>query len=119
MINVDLFGTYFDAAILESVIYAKITHKEVNMVIPVSIADLVLQLYWYGFDIDFANFAIVELPIEEHHAKGSHPKAEDIQRINDAGFADNHQVPSFLLDYLPYNFVFRDYNAVHIGLSKK
>ena len=119
LLNPNLFGAYIDSSYVELVIFATVTKKNVSITIPVSIADFVLQLYWYGYDVDFANFDIVNMPEEYHHPKGSHPTAAEVKAINDDGFADNHPIPSMLLDYFPYNFQFRDYNAVHLGLTKE
>ena len=42
-----------DSELIESVIFATVSTSEIKVEIPVSMTDLALQLYWYGWDIDF------------------------------------------------------------------
>ena len=108
-----------DDKIVELIIYATISKKEVNIAIPVSIVDLLLQLYWYGYDIDFENFEFKDSP-HGLHSKGSHPTADDIKKINDDGFLEKHIIPYSITTLTGISsFSFRDYNVVHIGLARE
>lgn len=85
---------------VEKLIYNTYSSSVFTMVLPVSIEDCLLQLYWYGFDIE--NFEDVEV-----HAVGTSPTSEEIAAIN--------------LTY-PLNHggrMFRNFYKVHMGLSKK
>ena len=107
-----------DDKIVELIIYATISKKEFNIAIPVSIVDLLLQLYWYGYDIDFENFEFKDSP-HGLHSKGSHPTADDIKKINDDGFLEKHIIPYSITTLTGISsFSFRDYNVVHIVLAR-
>ena len=116
-LSVDLNGPegediQLEDKLIESVIFATVTRSEVKVEIPVSVTDLALQLYWYGWDIDFETFEISYR--EEHGEFGIHPTADEIKKINDDGFGEKHKVP-----FLDEPLTFRDFNTVHIGLSKE
>ena len=97
--------------IVESIVYSTINGDSVSIAIPVSVVDLALQLYWYGYDFDFETFEFVDAP---KHQKGTHPTVDEIKAINDAGFGKHHKVP-----FVDTPLTFRDYNTVHIGLTKE
>ena len=99
--------------LIESVVYATVYESEVKLAIPVSLEDLFYQLYWYGYDFNSETYEIVLEPVDGHPF-GSHPTADEIQAINDAGFPDTHVNP-----FTGEKMVFRDYNTVHLGLTKE
>lgn len=91
---------------------ANINSKEANFFLPVSIADLQLQLYWYGYELDWDALLSEETdknPFETPdgpHPVGSHPTQEDIDRINEH-YKDTH------------GSAFRDYHVLKLGLTKQ
>ena len=92
---------------------ANISSNAVNFYLPVSLKDLTLQLYWYGYDISMES--IIEFiisgeepvtPPEGAHPVGTHPTADDIAQIN-THYKTDHA------------FEFRDYHVLELGLTKK
>lgn len=83
---------------------ANINNEEVNFFLPVSIADLQLQLYWYGYELDWD--ALLKETLEGPHPVGSHPTQEDIDKINEH-YKDTH------------GSAFRDYHVLKLGLTKQ
>ncbi len=73
----------------------------VNVIIPVSIDDLVFQLYWYGYDLTGGDSP-------SKHDLGTHPTAEEVKSINDGGYKDRHSDTEF-----------RDYYTLNMGLKKE
>ena len=85
----DLLEKYdISSELTDLVFITTISQKEVNFYIPVSVTDLAYQLYWY---------MIEEKPV------GTHPTAEDVERIH-----AEHPDSSF-----------RDFHVLKLGLTKQ
>lgn len=85
----DLLEKYDISSDLTDLVFVTtISQKEVNFYIPVSVTDLGYQLYWY---------MVEEKPV------GSHPTAEDVERIR-----AEHP-----------NSNFRDFHVLQLGLTKQ
>lgn len=65
--------------LVEKIISAYLIDGKINLEVPVSINDLLMQLAWYGKYISITNLSIYDLPT---NVVGSHPTAEDIERYN-------------------------------------
>lgn len=90
---------------------ANIDPNMVNFYLPVSMTDLIYQLYWYGYDIDMAKYiedqSVNPLDTPEgKHPVGTHPTQADIDQIN-THYATDHN-----------DKVFRDYHVLKLGLTK-
>ncbi len=101
--------------VTDLVFVANITPSLVNFYLPVSIKDLALQLYWYGYDfkgkleqfISGGDIGDIDEDSEvEEHPVGSHPTKEDIDKINET-YITTHGEP------------FRDYHVLQLGLTKQ
>ena len=93
----------------EKIIYSTIAGKAINISIPVSLDDLMFQLYWYGYDFhtEDGSFHFDTLPAT--HTPGSHPTAEEVSAINeDPTFKAHHP-----------NLKYRDYYTVTLGLIRQ
>ena len=97
--------------IVGDIIIAEISKKNIKATIPVSINDLMYQLYWYGWDISIDTSESFVIKIEkssgENHPHGTHPTSEDIERINKT-FPDEHM-----------GFEFHDFDCLTMGLAKE
>ena len=111
-LGISILGEYdIPEEITELIFVASITSSVVNFYLPVSINDLLFQLYWYGYDFSFENILDDDDTndngiIVTAHPVGSHPSQEEIDEINKT-YLDNHSSP------------FRDYHVLKLGLSKK
>ena len=105
---------------IEKIIYTTYLNNTVTMYIPVSEVDLICQLYWYGIDFTYSEeegLNFVESPYGVHNP-GSHPKAEDIQAINEIyNYEETHKefAEKFDINLGKY----RDYYTLAMGLAKK
>ena len=109
LLQIDKQSLQLTPEMTEKIIYSTIADKAVNISIPVSMDDLLFQLYWYGYDLhtEDGSFHFDNLPVT--HAPGSHPTAEEVAAINaDATFKAHH--PSV---------TYRDYYTVTLGLIKQ
>ena len=109
LLQIDKQSLQLTPEMTEKIIYSTIADKAVNISIPVSMDDLLFQLYWYGYDLhtEDGSFHFDNLPIT--HAPGSHPTAEEVAVINaDATFKAHHP-----------NVTYRDYYTVTLGLIKQ
>ncbi len=86
--------------VLEKIIYSETDGGAIYLSIPVSLDDLVYQLYWYGFDLD--NFADVT-----EHKVGTHPTSEQVAEINKT-------YPASHGDRL-----YRDFHCLSLALKKQ
>ena len=86
------------------IVYSTISKSTIVFNIPVSMDDLIFQLYWYGLDLNDFEAELVE------HAPGSHPLTKDeIDHINnDLHYPDTHD-----------GKLFRDYHTLSLTLTKK
>jgi len=94
----------------ELVVYSTIEGKAVNLSIPVSMNDLTLQLYWYGYDFhtEDSYFHFDYMP-DKVHPVGTHPTPDDVALISaDANYKAHHP-----------NLTFRDYFTVTLSLAKQ
>ena len=94
----------------ELVVYSTIEGKAVNLSIPVSMNDLILQFYWYGYDFHTEDsFFHFDYMPDKVHPVGTHPTADDVALINaDANYKAHHPT-----------LVFRDYFTVTLSLIKQ
>ncbi len=96
--------------IVADIVIAEISKKDIKATIPVSVYDLMYQLYWYGWDIsiDLETFVIsVQKSSGESHPHGTHPTKADIDRINET-FPSEH-----------LGFEFHDFDCLTMGLTKE
>ncbi len=129
----DLFAGIFDDAesiiddipeigadAIEQIIYTTYKSGVVTLNVPVSEADVLYQLYWYGHNIVFTDeqgLEIIDLPPERCHAPGTHPTAEEIEEINTTyNYKEEHEKFSeeFNIDLGSY----RDFYTLGMGLIK-
>ena len=106
-LEVETFDFDIKPEVTEKFMYSVLSGDTLNLTIPVSSVDFVLQLYWYGYDIYFDSTLHFE-ELEETHDVGSHPTSEDVTRINNSETYKKHHTSSF-----------RDYHALTIGLIKE
>ena len=95
---------------LQKLITTSVTKKAFNLIIPVSMNDLALQLYWYGIDINHKSGEAKCTP--EAHPLHSHPTKEQIEEISKTYNGHHTDDNGDDLD-------FRDFYTITIGLSKK
>ena len=114
--------------IVEKVIYAVYKGDSIDVVIPVSITDLLYQIYWYGYRI--ASLESLLKPVDlskevsflHHNPIGFHPSDEEINDIKvyqnqreekyEAGELDSYEAGEFI-----YNSYY-GYNTLTMGLLK-
>lgn len=104
-------GSTFDLEpkYVEKVLYATVDSSKLSITLPVSVNDLIYQLYWYGYRIDLsADTLITDLPESEHHEIGSHPTSEQVEAIKTKETAAGSDFYSS----------FRDYHTLTMGLIK-
>ncbi len=111
--GIDLLGQYHVPDELTDLIFvANINSTTVNFFLPVSVTDLIYQLYWYGYDLNLTALISGDEsydPLntkEGKHDIGTHPTKEDIDRIN-THYKDDHA-----------GVAFRDYHVLKLGLTK-
>lgn len=104
---------------VDELMISTFSNDTINITIPVSLTDLMLQLYWYGFDLlDIEGTK--ELVKHEH---GSHPTAEDVKEINKTFNSETSLISHFDLDaffkYKTFKKVeFRDFNQLTMTLKR-
>ncbi len=86
--------------IVEKLIYCETDGKAIYLSIPVSLQDILFQLYWYGVDL----FGFEEVT---PHQVNTHPTAEDIAEINKT-YPDTHG-----------GSLYRDFHCISLGLKKE
>lgn len=104
--------------LMQKLMYSNIDYKQVYLTVPVSLPDVLIQLYWYGYDICIGEGGLEFNVLDEsqHHPYGTHPTADDIAAINaDPEYKANHD--ALLLVGAPYPI--RDYHTLTIGLLKE
>ena len=109
VVDVPAEGMQISPDMTEELIYSTITGKTVNLSIPVSIADLLLQLYWYGTDIHFEDGVLHMDELPNAHAPGTHPTADEVKAINESASYKTHHPGQ----------TFRDYFTVTLSLIKQ
>ncbi len=83
----EIFGETFVIAPdkIEKIIYSEVNSKAITLFVPVSLDDLLFQLYWYGLDIHYEgegeDSELVFGDSVEHEAN-THPTQEDVSEIN-------------------------------------
>ena len=93
----------------EMVMYSTLDDKTIEISIPVSMDDLVFQLYWYGYDLHTEDKEFHFDELKTTHIAGSHPTDADIEAINaDPLFQAHHPGQKY-----------RDYYTVTLGLTKQ
>lgn len=65
--------------IVNYLVYVEMSNSNIYFTIPVSLDDIIFQLYWYGYDIDNTEEIISRTT---PHSFGSVPSLEDIELIN-------------------------------------
>ena len=90
-----------DHEVIEKIVYSEYDGKRITLSIPVSMTDLLNQLYWYGFDL-----YDLEAEIKEHDLN-THPTAEDVAEINKT-YPDTHG-----------GNLYRDFHCISLGLTKE
>ena len=114
-IGINFLGEYeLPTKITDLLFVASINKNIVNFYLPVSIDDLMFQLYWYGYDLSSTKWNSEEVTDDDFlvtpegkHDIGTHPTAEEIATIN-THYADDHD-----------GKVYRDFHILKLGLSKK
>ena len=86
--------------VIEKLVYCETDGASIYLSIPVSVADIVFQLYWYGFDL--TGFADVT-----EHPVNTHPTADDIAEINKT-YPETHGGQKY-----------RDFHCISLGLKKQ
>ena len=108
---------------IDDVLIATYKGETIDVTVPVSLNDLMFQLYWYGFDIFDPT---EEYPLEKHE-KGTHPTEEDIKKINETFNSDERLLKHYDLDALvKYKAAlvpapvleYRDFNQLTMTLSR-
>ena len=107
---------YVPSDVVKDIMIATYSKDSISITIPVSLTDLMYQLYWYGFDIFNPE---AELEVHKH---GSHPTAEDVAKINET-FNSESLIPHVDLDalvkYKAFKTVnYRDFNQMTMTLKK-
>ena len=92
---------------LEKIFYSEIDSKSIYLYIPVSIDDLMFQLYWYGVDFYYDSEDHMHMRITEGQETGSHPTKEDVDKINETYPAEHH------------NSKYRDFHTLSLSLTKQ
>ena len=115
----DLDFPTLDPDTIEKIVYTTYSSNTVTMNIPISQEDVLLQLYWYGIDINYTEadgFKITDLPTEQQHNPGTHPTTQDVTTINQT-YLSSHQE---LIDKFDFNITaYRDYYTLAMGLVKR
>lgn len=93
--------------LLNEVVQAEINKSSVKFTIPVSVNDILFQLYWYGYDFRIYSLELVEV---EKHPHGTHPTKEDIDKINET-YPSEHEILGFSTKY-------RDFHDLTMELKK-
>lgn len=114
-IGLNFLGEYeLPTKITDLIFVASINKNIVNFYLPVSIDDLMFQLYWYGYDLSSTKWNSEEvtdddfyLAPEGKHPIGTHPTADDIATIN-AHYITDHDGKAY-----------RDFHVLKLGLTKK
>ena len=106
---------------IEKIVYATHSKTQINLYIPVDLADVYYQLYWYGIDVLIAtdpgdSDPVIQISLNQTyldtHLLGSHPTPADIEEINKT-FVQDHQGYQF------GNTPYRNYHALQLSLLKK
>lgn len=113
-IGINILGEYeIPEEITDLIFVANINSNLANFYIPVSINDLVFQLYWYGFDLNFAELIDPEseggdpfVSPDGKHEVGTHPTQDDINKINEHYEKD-------------HGTKYRDFHVLKLGLTKQ
>ena len=114
--------------VTESVMFATIDTKAVYITVPVSATDLMLQLFWYGYDVwaDDDGIYFDKLPQERWHEHGTHPNTEDIAYLNaDPTYVAHHKTVT-TEQYKDVEFAgeffsphdYRDFHTLTVSLLK-
>ena len=128
---------YITEDIIQSVVYSTITSNEINMEFPVSLTDLAIQLFWYGYDFSLDTLEVIErdkigdIPCGK---PGEHPSEEQIKAINDTTewkesfirtitndstiMTTLYAIAPKFINYIDVIDNFRDFNTVKITLKK-
>lgn len=95
---------------IENIFYSSIDTKSIYMTIPVSMNDLMFQIYWYGYDIYVDDTIHIDhLPETQRHYLGSHPTTEEVAYINaDPTYKAHHPETTF-----------KDYHTLTVSLLKE
>lgn len=112
-----------NSELIQNLLYTSYKENMVSFHIPVSFADALLQLYWYGVDIQVyytdpddvttLEFGVVDV---EPHDYGSTPTQEDVNEINKT-FPDKHNALSGFIELKDNKY--RPFHQVKLGLSKR
>lgn len=112
-LGINVLGEYeIPEEITDLVFVANINSSTVNFYLPVSLTDLIFQLYWYGFDLNLIEFLDPESEKEPFvspdgkHDVGTHPTQADVDKINEHYEAD-------------HGMKYRDFHVLQLGLTKK
>ena len=108
---------------IDDILIATYDNDTINVTVPVSLNDLMFQLYWYGFDL-FDPLGEYEV---EAHKHGTHPTKEDVEEINKTYNAEERLFKHLDLDafvkyksaLIPVPVVeYRDFNQLTMSLKK-
>ena len=105
----EVIGTGFviESEDLEKIFYSEIDSKCIYLYIPVSLDDLLFQLYWYGIDFYYDSSDEMHLRITEGKETGTHPTKEEVDEINKTYPAEHK------------NSKYRDFHTLSLSLTKE
>ncbi len=100
----------FTDEVIQKIVYSEIDNRNITLCIPVSVDDLLFQLYWYGHDFYYTNLGQEDQALEYRdvtpHDLNTHPTQEDIDAINQT-YKTEHTSN------------YRDFHNLSLGLSRQ
>ena len=130
-----------NSKVINNLLISTYAKETVNMLIPVSVQDAILQLYWYGVDvrIDYANIlGLIASDGESEQASSSEESSSGSEKEDEGSLIEVYDVPKHEPGTLPtaedveeinktytethktcYVSSFRIFHQVKLGLSKK
>ena len=128
-LGLNVFGLFeVDPSITEKLLYATYGGDVINVVIPVSIDDLFLQLYWYGYRISTIEDLINPTSLKEEDPRfeeyltnnglGTHPNELQIQAFK--AYQKERQInkPEGYSSGEDFYVNYRDFHTLKMGLNR-
>jgi len=118
------------ANLVEKIMYATYSDDTINVIVPVSLQDLLFQIYWYGYRI--AGLKSITNPVDlhnenpyiQHHDIGTHPTSEEVKTIQEYQKSREERYKAGDIseeDYETGEFIYNSYHDYHtltMGLTK-